>query len=400
MNSIRTHAAAALGLIFALAASAAADDLDFEASWNHGLGLSTEDGSTKIKVGLQVQNDWVFHRADEDVVAATGEDPQDGTEMRRLRLVTSGTIQHTGVFKLQLDFAGGKPQVKDAYVGLRKIPGAGTILVGDQYEPFGLETQTSSRYITFLERSLTAGLAPERNSGILATNSSPAATWAIGVFRETDGAGFGTGDGEYAGTARVAFRPMNEENGRRVVHLGVAGSLRHPTGDTVQYSQAPENHLAPKYVATGAIAADRVKLLGLEAATVQGPVSVQGEYLQSLVSSLDNTDPSFRSFYVTGSIFLTGEHRPFKQETATFDRVKPSRPYDGQGGTGAWELAARFSRMDLEDESVAGGELDDVTAALNWYPNANLRWMLNYVRADLTDVGVSHALLTRFQADF
>ncbi|MGQ0720345.1 MAG: OprO/OprP family phosphate-selective porin [Candidatus Eiseniibacteriota bacterium] len=400
MQTIKRNAAAALALGFMLAVPAQADDLDFEASWSHGLGLATEDGSTKIKIGLQIQNDWIFHRADDEVVAATGVDPQDGTEFRRLRLVTSGTIQHTGVFKLQLDFAGGKPQVKDAYAGIQKIPGVGSILVGDQYEPFGLETQTSSRYITFLERSLANGLAPERNSGILATNWSDRATWALGIFRETDGFGTSTGDGEYAGTGRVAVRLQNADEGRKLVHVGVAGSLRHPPGDTVQYSQTPENHLAPKYVSTGTLAADRVRLVGLEAATVQGPVSVQGEFMQSRVSSADNTDPSFRSFYVVGSVFLTGEHRPFKPQTATFDRVKPRRPYDGKGGAGAWEVAARFSRMDLEDEAIAGGELDDVTAALNWYPNANLRWMLDYVRADLSDVGVSHALLTRFQADF
>ena len=37
------------------------------------------------------------------------------------------------------------------------------------------------------------------------------------------------------------------------------------------------------------------------------------------------SDPDFSSWYVFGSGFLTGEHRPYKASSGTFSRVKPAR---------------------------------------------------------------------------
>lgn len=392
-------AAGVVASLLAVSPPAAAGDNDMDASWSHGVRLATKDGATKISIGGRIQNDWVFQKGEDELLEVTGS-LEDGTEFRRLRLYTSGVVDRVAVFKVQFDFAGGSASLKDAYVGIQKIPGLGQITVGHQYEPFGLEEQTSSKYITFLERSLTSTFTPERQTGILATNHSDAVTWAAGFFREGNSAGKSQGSGEYAGTARLVLRPVQSEDGESLVHLGVAGSYRTPPGHVAAYESRPENHLAPDYIGTPDLATDHVTLFGGEAAIVQGPVSVQGEYVASKLSTMDNEDPMFAALYVTGSYFLTGEHRTYKSSTATFDRIKPNSNFDGEGGTGAWELAARFSRADLNDESTTGGELSDVTAALNWYVNPNFRWMANYVRADLKDVGASNAFLMRFQADF
>jgi phosphate-selective porin OprO/OprP len=388
---------AAVSLVAAGGTAFAAEDMT--ASWGNTLQLSTKDGSTKIRFGGRLQNDWVFQMEDDDLAAA-GIAGEDGTEFRRLRLYSQGVVNKVAVYKIEFDFAGGSASLKDAYVGMQKIPGLGTLTVGHQYEPFGLEEQTSSKYLTFLERSLTSTFTPARQTGFLATNHSDAVTWAAGVFREGDAFGKSQGDGEYAGTARLVVRPVHSKEGDRLVHLGVARSFRTPPGHEVGYSSRPENHLAPAYVGTGDLATDHVTLFGGEAALVQGSFSLQGEYIAAVLATLDNEDPMFSALYVTGSFFLTGEHRTYKASSATFDRIQPARHFDGEGGKGAWEVAARFSRADLNDAATAGGELNDISAALNWYPNPNFRWMANYVRADLDEVGASNAFLMRFQADF
>jgi phosphate-selective porin OprO/OprP len=53
-------------------------------------------------------------------------------------------------------------------------------------------------------------------------------------------------------------------------------------------------------------------------------------------------------------------------------------------GWGAWEIAARYSVVDLNDrlgfaDGVAGGKQEVFTAGLNWYVNRNVRFMLNYL---------------------
>lgn len=84
-----------------------------------------------------------------------------------------------------------------------------------------------------------------------------------------------------------------------------------------------------------------------------------------------------------------------------FGRIRPRTPVlNGKGGLGAWELAARYSYLSLDDEDVDGGELHDVTGALNGYPTVNLRFALNYVFSQLEGVGDAHIAMARFQVVF
>ena len=138
-------------------------------------------------------------------------------------------------------------------------------------------------------------------------------------------------------------------------------------------------------------------LVGTEAALVAGPFSLQGEYMTAMTNTDDGTDPMFSGFYAMASYFLTGENRTYKG--GLFGRVKPKKNF-GAGGPGAWELAARYSHLDIADEAVEGGELDDITLGVNWYLNPNTRFMFNYVHAGLDTVGQSDTFQTRAQVDF
>ena len=56
--------------------------------------------------------------------------------------------------------------------------------------------------------------------------------------------------------------------------------------------------------------------------------------------------------------------------------------------------------LDLSDAAISGGEIDDFTLAVNWYLNPVTRLQINYVTADLQDVGDANFLLLRMQIDF
>ena len=191
------------------------------------------------------------------------------------------------------------------------VPALGNLRIGHFKEPFRLEALTSSKYITFMERSQHIPFSPERNSGLMFHNSSSSGniTWQAGFFRNADSAG---DDSEINGgfnlTARLTGLLLNNSEKKQLLHLGVGNSHRNPDNDSYKVSARPEAHLAPKYVSTGTIDdVENINLFNVEAAFVQNSFSAQAEYLSAAVSATD--DYSLGAYYGQVSYFLTGESR-------------------------------------------------------------------------------------------
>jgi len=372
--------------------------------WKDGINFDSANEAFKLKITGRTYNDWAWMSADDDLKAAAS-DFEDGTEFRAARLAIEGTIYDRTEIKAEYDFAGGSTAVKDVYMGVVRLPVVGNVRVGHFKEPFSIEELTSSRFITFMERSLVNTFAPSRNMGLMLYNPvlNDRMTWAAGVFREVDNFGKGIGDGKYAYTGRITGLPWCEEEGRKLLHLGIAYSHRVPNDETVQFKRKPDADLAPSLVDTGKFAAEQMDLVGAEAALVYGPASLQAEFVDAMVDGPGGNNPDFSAYYVMGSHFITGENRPYKTATAAFDRVRPKKNFLSKGGgAGAWEVAARYAHIDLTDEAVKGGELDTITAGLNWYLNPNMRVMWNYTFADADKKynGNANIFQMRFQFDF
>ena len=114
-------------------------------------------------------------------------------------------------------------------------------------------------------------------------------------------------------------------------------------------------------------------------AVVLGPTSLSIRIHSQCGASADGGKLNFGSFYIEGSHFPTGEHRIYRNSRASFDRVKPFHNLGNQNGWGAWEIALRYSQLDLNDQLINGGKLRDLTVGLNWYLNPTTRMMWNYV---------------------
>ena len=92
-------------------------------------------------------------------------------------------------------------------------------------------------------------------------------------------------------------------------------------------------------------------------------------------------DATLDGWYTYVSWFLTGESRAYEFEDGEFARVKPMKNV-GSDGFGAWEIAARYSTIDLDDGLVNGGTENNITIGVNWYLNPQVRFMANYVHVD------------------
>jgi phosphate-selective porin OprO/OprP len=399
------------------APAVAADEPTWKAYWNNGFRVERSDKVFKLKFGGRIMNDYAVvalsHGAEDaaNAIDSSGNVKQGfGTEFRRARVFFEGEMWEHLYFKSQLDFAGGEVVFKDVYMGLTGIPADLDFRVGHFYEPFSLETQTSSKYITFLERGLPIVMAPERNTGFMLRRMESRWSAAAGFFVDTGESGdrdpMGLhGSDNYNVTARVTGLPVWKDDGATFVHLGAAYSyLFRDEMEPMNFATRPEVHLTSNLLDSGDIPAHWGERLGLEAAGVFGPASVQGEWIGQWASMPGSSGANLsHGFYVQGSYFLTGEHRVYDPKNGVFGRVSPKNNFNlGHGGCGAWELAERFSWIDLDDAETSrtGGTLWDLTSGVNWYLFPNARVMLNYVYGQLTDGGHAHAVQTRFQLDF
>ncbi len=104
---------------------------------------------------------------------------------------------------------------------------------------------------------------------------------------------------------------------------------------------------------------------------------------------------SFDGGYIEASYTLTGEHRKYNPSAGAYGSIVPLHPFSlAAGDFGAFELAARYSEISLNDlftsgvatsttGGVAGGDQQVVTVGLNWYVNSNIRFMFDYLHGNV-----------------
>ncbi|HJT32358.1 MAG TPA: porin [Pirellulales bacterium] len=333
----------------------------------------------------------------------------NGNDFRRVRAGIQGAGYDILFYRLEIDFVqpdevtGKRPRITDGYFEIRELPTLGTFRIGQYREPYSVERLTSANDLTFIERGLPQAFHTSRAFGVMLYNNSNNEQWYwwTGLFNE-----HATNFGEYFGDAarlaydnRLVWVPWYDEpsGGSYLAQLGVGYSLRDLKGRTEKFSTGPEVNLQydaasiiPSFVSTGTLTANQTQIFQAEASTVLGPLSFQAEYYGTLVNQVHNPQVFFQGMYVYGSYLLTGEHRVYDRKQGIYTAIKPNsnffRVRTNRGiamGPGAWEVAARFSSMNLSDRNIQGGTLNDVTLGLNWYATFQMRFSINYIHAFL-----------------
>jgi len=366
------------------------------------------DGKLKFRLGARAQLDGTVGNGNDKYEQFYAPIDNDFS-VRRFELYAVGRV---GKFNFNLAFEAGPDWgLSDAWIegseGGLEVWGKylGKLRVGFMNEPFGLERQTSSYNLGLLERSLPVQtFSPGTNVGAMVHDSGPRGrfSWAVGIFsfgQQNDANASGS---VLSLTGRFTYLPVYRNEGRGLMHIGLSLSSRSPSGSDTRYRSRPEARFVDYLVETGTIDASHLTLMGFEFATVRGPLWLQAEYVRSEVSAQLVGDPVFMGSYVQVGWFLHGNHKPYRTNSGTFQRLLPNIKY-GKGNPfkkkngGAWEVVGRLSRVDLSDGLVQGGELTDISAALNWYPNATTRVQLNYIYASPKDRGAANIFLLRVQ---
>ncbi|MGV3581374.1 MAG: OprO/OprP family phosphate-selective porin [Methylophilus sp.] len=411
-----------------------------------GFGLESADGKNLIKLRGLLQADYrSFQDGANDVRGRSNNragsldsdgfhDANDTSLLRRVRPTIEGTLNGKYDFRFTPEFAGGSSSVVDAYIDARLDP-AFKIRAG-KYKPFvGLERLQSGADIKFLERSyVTNAILPNRDVGISVYGDvlGDKLNYAFGINNGVVDGGNASGASEFDSnkefTARVFATPFKDEiNALAGLGFGIAATFTNIDGErnldftNTSAADATRNGL-PSYLTDGqqtffrygstSVADGKRTRIAPQANYYYGPLGVIAEYarVNQEVSLLNSTTSNSGTAFVAGSnkelnhdawqiaasYLITGED-------ASFKGVKPKQDFnlDG-GGWGAWEFVARYSEINLDEDTFknAAGQYAaeggttltsayaDLTksaksahswvAGVNWYLNQNAKIQLNY----------------------
>jgi phosphate-selective porin OprO/OprP len=333
---------------------------------------------------------------------------------RRLLLGADGTLPGGFRYSAEFNFAQGTVDYEDIFLAydFKKVPL--TIQVGNIYPFSSLETMTSSKFTSFMERaSFTDAFAMNRRLGLgLTFSDRKTDQWLLqlGLFNQpiNEGANFNrTG---WEADIRAVYSPML---GTTRLHLGASAHYRVNNRDAQneRLRARPLTQITDqRMVDTNAIAADSDVHAGVELAAIHKSLHVAGEFQKIWINTIKPGDtfgpnngtgggalldgnPSFWSAYGEVGLFLTGETRGYKN--GRFDRTKVLHPFN-DGGWGALQVNGRIELLELRDrvdsgtttviapDYVNGGRQIAYQASLIWNPTDYLRFMAQYSHMQVT----------------
>jgi len=170
------------------------------------------------------------------------------------------------------------------------------------------------------------------------------------------------------------------------LHLGF-GLRSSNSHEGFRSASVPEFKNSPLFVDTGNFDANGSLTYSLETYWRKGPFWLGGEYVLTDMDAPAVGNPDFSGFHVTASWILTGEMRGYNHKSGVFNPIRVAKSVD-QGGVGAWEIAARWSEVDLTDQLATGGEMKIFSLGLNWFLTQEFNVGLNYRYINLDRFGV------------
>jgi phosphate-selective porin OprO/OprP len=376
--------------------------------------IASGDGQFSASIRGVMQLDTAQYFQDDNLgPAVVGRDLNSGTNFRRGRLGVEGKLFGDFDYNILLDFGGsgtdGQTTLHELWVQYSGFKPA-KIRVGAFAPNIGLEDAASTNGSLFPERPSSAEVARSLAAAdkriaaqVLANGDHWLAAAAITGAKAADGATF---DEQLGYTFRVAGTPLYGFDWR--VHVGANASIVAQPAQTaldgaypITIEDRPELRVdGTRLVSTGALDAGGAQHWGLEFAAQKKNWLIQSEYFDIAVDRRISTpgvsDPSFSGWYVEGGWIVTGEQRKYNTGTAAFDAPPVDKPFNWKDKTwGAWELAARYSVLDLNHnenavlsaDRVRGGEQEIITAGVNWFVNPAIRFSLDWLDVSVDRLG-------------
>lgn len=332
-----------------------------------GFALATPDGNFEFNVRGRILTDLGVISDSDDSTNIRA------TEFRSARLAVEGKAWKNIGYRLVADFAGNEVSIEDAYLEYKSD--LGKIRIGHFKSNNSLEEITSLKHITFLERAaFTDAFDFDRHFGIGYITGGDNWSLELGAFK-----GNADIDEEDEGEVFAARATYGDQFDNGTWILGASARYRN-SGDAgaIRYRQRAHLHQSARFLATDRIATEDL-FYGIESAVQYGSFHAASEWgiTEAYEGGAAGRDARFYGGYFEVGYYLTGEKQALNLKKGIWDRPKVINPMD-EGGIGAWQIAAKFDRIDLTADGVYGGEQDTYLVGLNWYLNRYTRMSADY----------------------
>ncbi len=315
----------------------------------------------------------------------------NGLTLRRLRFAAKTVLYKHWTGEIDLDFAGGELDVKDAFIGYKSDEHSFYFKAGYFKEPISMETTTTSRYQTFVEEPYVTTFAPQRQLGLnvskwhknymgfLGLHFNDVENMEVTTYTQDANKDYGTDEG-ISVTGKAVVRPVNAQG--RVVHVGLSGSYRTPKTsweyeNTYRISTRDMTNISrKKYLDTDDIPnVDSHVLLGGELSASYNNFKFSSEYIYTKINRKSgNPDYEANGSYASLSCLLFGGKYAYNSEEGEFTQVSRGKDW------GDIELALRYDYINLNDThaQIMGGSANGFTAGVTYHINYNVKFMVNY----------------------
>jgi phosphate-selective porin OprO/OprP len=379
----------------------------------------TADGDNCVSLTGRAHLDFGGYSYKPNSALTSPQDMRNGFNARRARIGLTGTFARYWDWGVVIDGGGsqdGQATLNNAYIAYKGVKGL-VVEGGYMDVPYTLDETISSNNIMFMERATSQVLATDIAAGDNRAAFGARAFdkwWWTGLYVTGPTTGYNHSTRVPVGmTGRLVVVPINNDFGS----LLIGGDFQYlfdtggaPNVNELRLRDRPEIRIDPNRILdTGTLTNIKsARVLSGEVAGGIGSFYFQGEYFNYAISRDGLTDLTFNGGYAQASYMLTGEKRKYNTSAGSYGGISPKNPFTPHGGIGAWELAARYSYVDLNDSVVYGGVQKNLTFGVNWYVNDNLRFMLNWVNGEVEkrnaaniDVGAKYnAVAMRAQVAF
>lgn len=329
-------------------------------------GLTLESGPLELNLGGRLHLDAsVFDEPDVPRTRTTSGD------VRRARIEFSGRVAKVLRFRVDREFAGAKGW-RNVWASIELVKNL-EIKGGNMIVPFSLEDLQSSNVTPFAERSMASALTGGFGlGGAVATGGR---NWSASVGYFTDALANDEGRTTERGkgvVGRVTFAPVRSRD--TVLHFGFGGERRtFSATERVRFTADPGSVFAPNVISSRTLGSlDTLTAWNGEAAVSFGPVLVQGQAIALKLHRTLLDDRGFNGQTVSIGWIVTGQLHEYSASTGVFGGP------DRRKGQGAFEIAARYSRLDLVDGTFDRGVGRALSASAIWTISTNLRALATY----------------------